>query len=72
MLNHETIKKVNSQARNPLVIQALFYDLDEQTGFILDKKLHKFECVCAFCLGFTPTLTTSHFIQQVNFYAKRP
>ncbi len=72
MLNHRTIKRVNSQTQNPLVIQAIFYDLDEQTGFVLDKKIGKFECLCPFCLGFTLQMTNSHFIQQPNFNAQRP
>ena len=63
MLNQQTIFKVNRQAANPLVIQAVFYDMDDQTGFILDKKLHKFECLCPFCCGFSTVLTQNHFIQ---------
>ena len=63
MLNHQTIIKVNRQSANPLVIQAVFYDLDEQTGFILNKKLHKFECICKFCLGYADRIEADHFIQ---------
>jgi len=72
MLNHKTILKVNRQASNPLVAQAVFYDMDDQTGFILNKLQGKFECLCPFCQGFTRVLTGNHFIQQFPQNVKRP
>jgi hypothetical protein len=64
MFNQPTIIRVNRQASNPLVVQAIFYDNQEQSGFILDKLAGKFECLCPFCSGFTSQITGNHFIQQ--------
>lgn len=72
MLNYQAIKKINRQAANPLVVQALFYDTDDQSGFLLDKKLDRFECLCPFCIGFTNILTESHFVKNVKNIPKRP
>lgn len=66
MLNPQSIIEINRKISRPLVVQAMFYDLDDNSGFIFSKKLDVFECLCPYCIGFTRKLTTSHFVNTAQ------
>ncbi len=72
MLNPQTIIRINKKMQNPLVLQAFFYDLDNQSGFMFNKQLNQFECNCKFCLGFTTTLEADHFVNLNAQKTPRP